>query len=178
MMRSVRSYVRQNVGQSEPAQPWPIARWSGTPRDRCGLADAHVLANVATGRNRPRRGLALLAAIVCILVLSAISVSLVRTVLARVREAGLHEHQLQADALAQSALDRGMALRTANPEYVGEVWVPEVSGFPRLQANIEWIDTPAGGSLRVVCLVPADAAQPVRLERSVPFPSPPPVKAE
>ena len=57
------------------------------------------LANVATSRTdiavgssprelHPRRGIALMAAAVSILVLSAISVSLVRTVLARVQAAG------------------------------------------------------------------------------------------
>jgi len=121
---------------------------------------------------------ALLAAIVCLLVLSAISIGLVRTVLARVREADLHEHQLQADALAQSALARGIAQRTANPAYPGEVWTPEVSGVPRMKAEIQWIDAPTGGSFRVVCFVPADSAQPVRLERTASFPSLPPAKAE
>jgi len=149
-----------------------------SPFQRRESIDAHVLANVAAGVSRTRGGLALLSAIICILVLSAISVSLVRTVLARVREADLHEHRLQADALAQSALERGIAQRTANPAYPGEVWTPVVAGLPRLQANIEWVAAPAGGSLRVVCLVPADAAHPVRLERTAPLPSPLPVKAE
>ena len=125
--------------------------------NRLGCRDALVLANVSTTGARPRSGLALLAAIVCLLVLSAISVGLVRTVLARVREADLHEHQLQADALAQSALARGIAQRAANPAYPGEVWTPEVSGVSRMKAEIQWIDAPTGGSLRVVCFVPADA---------------------
>jgi hypothetical protein len=135
------------------------------------------------GRGRPsygphRRGLALLTAIVCIVVLSAMSVSLVRTVLARLHEAELHAYQLQADALAQSALDRGFAQRSLNPTYPGEVWTPVVSGSPSLKADIQWIDSPEGGTLRVVCLVPADAPRPVRVERMVPFSSPMPAKAE
>ncbi len=131
----------------------------------------------AKGDNH-RSGLALLTAIVCIVVLSAMSVSLVRTVLARLREAELHAQQLQADALAQSAIERGFAQRELNPAYPGEVWTPVVPGAPRLQADIAWIDSPSGGSLRVVCLVPADAARPVRAERVVLFPSPIPAKAE
>ncbi len=128
--------------------------------------------------SRQRRGVALLSSIVCILILSAISISLVRTVLARLHEADLHQYQLQVDALAQSALDRGRVQRTLNPTYSGEVWTPEVSGSPRLQADIQWVDAPAGGALRVVCLVPADASQPVRVERTIPFSSPQPAKAE
>ena len=127
---------------------------------------------------RRRRGVALLSSIVCILILSAISISLVRTVLARLHEADLHQYQLQADALAQSALVRGIEQRTLNPAYTGEVWEPEVPGLPRLQADIQWVDAPSGGALRVVCLVPADASQPVRVERTVPFSSPQPAKAE
>ena len=135
------------------------------------------------GRGRPsygppRHGLALLTSIVCILVLSAMSVSLVRTVLARLHEAELHAHQLQADALAQSALERGFAQRDLNPAYPGEVWTPVVPGSPALKADIQWTDSPDGGTLRVLCLVPADAPRPVRVERVVPFSSPMPAKAE
>ena len=125
-----------------------------------------------------RRGLALLTAIVCIVILSAMSVSLVRTVLARLQEAELHAHQLQADALAQSAFERGLAQRSLNPAYPGEVWSPVVPGSPSLKADIQWVDSPDGGSLRVICLVPADAPRPVRIERVVPFSSPQPAKAE
>ena len=127
---------------------------------------------------RHRRGLALLTSIVCILILSAMSVSLVRTVLARLHEAELHAHQLQADALAQSALERGFAQRSLNAAYPGEVWTPVVPGSPALKADIQWTDSPEGGSLRVLCLVPADAPRPVRVERVVPFSSPRPAKAE
>ena len=106
------------------------------------------------------------------------SVSLVRTVLARLHEAELHAHQLQADALAQSALERGFAQRALNPAYPGEVWTPEVPGSPSLKADIQWVDSPEGGSLRVICLVPADAPRPVRVERIVLISSPQPMKAE
>ena len=128
--------------------------------------------------DHPRSGLALLTALVCIVVLSAMSVSLVRTVLARLHEAELQAQQLQADALAQSALERGIAQRALDPAYPGEVWSPVVPGSPRLQADIAWVDAPTGSSLRVICLVPADNPRPVRVERVVPFTSPQPMKAE
>ena len=132
----------------------------------------------AKGDNAHRRGLALLTAIVCIVILSAMSVSLVRTVLARLQEAELHAHQLQADALAQSALERGFAQRARDPAYPGEVWTPVVPGSPALKADIQWVDSPDGGTLRVICLVPADVPRPVRVERVAPFSSPQPAKAE
>ena len=130
------------------------------------------------GAKGDKRGLALLTAIVCILILSAMSVSLVRTVLARLHEAELHALQLQADALAQSALERGFAQRAVNPAYPGEVWSPVVPGAPAMKAEIQWVDSQDGGSLRVLCLVPADAPRHVRVERVVPFSSPKPAKAE
>ncbi len=129
-------------------------------------------------RRLTRGGLALLSAIICILILSAMSVSLVRTVLARLHEAEVHEWQLQADALAQSALERGFSQRVLNPAYPGEIWSPEVPGIPRMQADILWVDSGSAGALRVICLVPADAPQPIRIERLVPFSSPQPAKAE
>ena len=162
---------RSGVGRPFQAVPVRSSPCDGLERPsyRDPIADRSL-----TGRS----GLALLTAIVCIVVLSAMSVSLVRTVLARLREAELHAYQLQADALAQSAIERGRTQRELNPAYPGEVWTPEVPGFPRLRADIAWVDAPNGGSLQVICLVPADAARPVRVERVVLFPSPIPAKAE
>ena len=54
-----------------------------------------------------RRGIALLSTMVCVVILSAVAASLIRSVLAQTREADQQALQLQADALAQSALDRG-----------------------------------------------------------------------
>ena len=125
-----------------------------------------------------RRGLALLAAMVCIVILSALAIGLVRTVLARIKEANLNEHQLQADALAQSAIERGLARRAADASYAREVWTPAVPGAPPMQAEIQNVVTPSGGTIRVTCLVPADAARPVRVEREAPVPSTLPMKAE
>ena len=162
---------RSGVGRPFQAVPVRSSPCDGLERPsyRDPIADRSL-----TGRS----GLALLTAIVCIVVLSAMSVSLVRTVLARLREAELHAQQLQADALAQSAIERGFAQRTLNPAYPGEVWTPEIAGSPRLQAEISLVDGPTGGSLRVTCLVPADAPRPVRVERVVPFSSLVPTKAE
>lgn len=113
-----------------------------------------------------RGGVALLSAIVCVTILSAVAASLLHTILAQKREADRQADMLQADALAQSALDRGFQQLAANPAYTGEVWTPVVPGAPALKAEIAWSGTPTGGQLQVVCLVPADAALPVRLERT------------
>lgn len=113
-----------------------------------------------------RGGVALLSTIVCVTILSAVAASLLQSILAQKREVDKQANLLQADALAQSALDRGFQQLAANPAYTGEVWTPVVPEAPALKAEIVWAGTPTGGQLRVVCLVPADAALPVRLERT------------
>lgn len=113
-----------------------------------------------------RGGVALLSTIVCVAILSAVAASLLQSVLAQKREVDRQTNLLQADALAQSALDRGFQQLAANPAYTGEVWTPVIPEAPALKAEIAWTGTPTGGQLRVVCLVPADAALPVQLERT------------
>ncbi len=144
------------------------------------LADGQTPAASTRLNATRRRGFALLSALICVLILSAVAASLLRSVLAQMREVDIQAHQLQADALAQSALERGIQQLSANPAYTGEVWTPDVPGAPRLKATIEWVGNPSGGSLRVVCLVPADAQLPVRLERTatITLPSPTPDKSE
>jgi type II secretory pathway pseudopilin PulG len=142
------------------------------------LLHDRAAAGRATDTSPGRRGVALLSAIVCVVIMSAVAASLLRSVLAQVREADRQAFQLQAEALAQSALQRGYQQRTTNPSYLGEVWTPDVAGAPKLKAEIEWTSAATGGTLRVVCLVPADAKLPVRLERTAFLPSPTPVKAE
>ena len=135
----------------------PLCHSSGcTPRRVRGLAHHRGC----------RRGIALLSTMVCVVILSAVAASLIRSILAQSREADQQAVQLQADALAQSALDRGFQQLTANPAYTGEVWTPVVPGAHSLKAEIVWSGTPTGGQLRVICEVPADSARPVRLERT------------
>lgn len=129
---------------------------------------------------RSRGGVALLSTIVCVAILSAVAASLLHSILAQKREVDRQAIMLQADALAQSALDRGFQQLAANPAYTGEVWTPVVPGVPALKAEITWTGSPMGGQLRVICLVPADAPLPVRVERTAALTlmSPAPEKTE
>lgn len=116
-----------------------------------------------------RRAMALLTALVCLVVLAALALTLTRTVLARVREADLHAHQLQADALAESAIVRARSQWQSNAAWTGEVWQPEVEGAPKLHAELRVLDE-SPKQLQIACLVPANAVAPVRVERTVPWP--------
>lgn len=133
-----------------------------------------------TPHRKCRRGIALLSTMVCVVILSAVAASLVRSVLAQMREADRRAEQVQADALAQSALERGFQQLATNPAYTGEVWTPQIPGAPSMKAEIAWTGTPTSGLLRVVCQVPADTALPVRLERTaaINLPSTTPAKTE
>lgn len=120
-----------------------------------------------------RRAMALLSALVCVVVLAALSLTLTRTVLARVREADLHHHQLQADALAESAIVRAQAQWQANPTWTGEDWTPDVARHLKLRAEIRLQPTASPTQLQIVSLVPADSPSPVRVERTLPWPPAP-----
>lgn len=126
--------------------------------------------STSTSVSTPRRGLALLSALVCVVVLAALSLALTRTVLARVREADLHEQRLQADALAESAFVRAQSQWRANPAWTGETWSPKVDGPLQLQAEIR---VPAAGAAPQLLVISQASSGPdsvVRIERSFPWP--------
>jgi len=120
-----------------------------------------------------RRGLALLSALVCVVVLAALSLTLTRTVLARVREAELHHQRLQADALAESAYVRAQSQWRANPDWTGEIWSPKAEGLFQLQAEIRVPAADAEPQLHVVSQVSAGPDSVVRVERRFPWPPAP-----
>ncbi|WP_165227424.1 hypothetical protein [Aquisphaera insulae] len=69
-----------------------------------------------------RRGMAAVAVLVCLVVLTMISGALLR--LGVVRRDGLlvHEREAQSQWLAQAGLERGLARLASNASYAGETW--------------------------------------------------------
>lgn len=126
--------------------------------------------SIASSSQARRQGIALLSALVCIVVLAALALTLTRTVLTRVREADLREHQLQADVLAESAMVRARTQWQSNPTWAGDVWTPDVEGYPKLRAESRVQSAGTLQQLHVVCFVPADADLPARVERTLPWP--------
>lgn len=114
----------------------------------------------------PRKGWALLSALVAVLIVAALSAGLIRAILASHREIELQEHLAQADQLAESARIRVATQLQKTPNYTGEVWKPAASGGSAMQATITVTGTGASPQARVVCLVPADVPHPVRVERA------------
>lgn len=85
-----------------------------------------AVARTGTGRRRQRRGAALLMAIVCLMVMTALAVSLARSLVAQQRQLRLRGSQMQAFWLAESAVERARVRLDATPEYAGEDWHVEL----------------------------------------------------
>ena len=68
--------------------------------------------SIRTFAHASHRGIALLSALVCLVILSAVVMTLSQTVIYRIREGENHQLQLQADALVESALVRARLQRS------------------------------------------------------------------
>ena len=80
----------------------------------------HMEYHVTTRSNR--RGAALLIVLVALVILMIMSATITRLIAARRRTLLLEERRIQADRLAESAIDRARASLLKNPEYAGETW--------------------------------------------------------
>lgn len=115
-----------------------------------------------------RRGIAIMAALVALLVFSALSVTIVKTVLTRIQQAQQLSLQLQADALAESAIERATIQINMRPDYRTEVWSPMITGGPTMRAEIEWSPDPKGkATLHVRCTVSENPEQTVLVEHTL-----------
>jgi type II secretory pathway component PulK len=120
-----------------------------------------------------RRGAALVAALVAVMIVSTLGGVLVRRALEANRRASLAAREAQADALWRSGLDRARARLSSDPAYRGETWaIPAKSlggrGAGRVTIRVE----PAGtGEARATIQAefPVDLAvtAPVRRRREV-----------
>lgn len=82
--------------------------------------NTHTEYYVPTRTNR--RGAALLIVLVALVILMIMSATITRLIAARRRALLLEERRIQADRIAESAIDRARASLLKNPEYAGETW--------------------------------------------------------
>jgi type II secretory pathway component PulJ len=82
----------------------------------------------SSSRLRARSGGALVAAIICLGVVSLVGMSLVRSALSQHRTSRQHERRLQALWLAESAVERTRLQLAAAPEEVSPLWRPVIDG--------------------------------------------------
>lgn len=69
-----------------------------------------------------RRGAILIAVLVCLLVVSALSIQLVRGMILQQRQQRVRQDEVQAYWLAKSACDRAAARLQQDENYAGETW--------------------------------------------------------
>jgi Tfp pilus assembly protein PilX len=88
---------------------------------------------------RHRRGGALVAALVTLLAVTLVAGAVIRLVLHSQRQAWQHQHELQAQWLAESAISRGIAQLNRQPGYSGETWQPDMTmnGGDKPAATVE-----------------------------------------
>jgi type II secretory pathway component PulK len=124
-----------------------------------------------------RRGAALIVVLVMLTVIFAIAGIMLRHIALQQRSARDQQRKLQAQWLAESALDRAIAKLADDPKYAGEKWQPEwSSGVTEQtgQAQIEVKTMPDASNFEIQVTAehpvhPVYRAQ-VVLRRSIPIP--------
>lgn len=117
---------------------------------------------------RNERGIVLLAVIVCLIVIGTLCGSLLRMGLSQQNAARADERQVQADWLAESALERAAARLGRDSNYAGEDWLisPQALGGAmagRVAITVQSVDGQPGLRLvKVQAEFPRDAASRAR----------------
>jgi hypothetical protein len=131
-----------------------------------------------TVRQPPARGgFALLAALLCLIMLSLAVSSLVGLLVDELHVALLAEKKLQSRSLASAGLDRAVIQLEWDPSYRGEVWELTVDEEVDLQANVEITIEPLAHSarrcrIRAIATYPSNSARSVRTELAILAPIP------
>ena len=116
-----------------------------------------------------RRGAVMIIALICLLMATVMVTSLARTAVLERERVIRDEWQLQAEWLAESALDRAV-LRSGDPEYDGETWRPTVADAAEPLGTVKISITRTEGepaTITVVADVPDDATERVRVRREL-----------
>ncbi|MCY2965285.1 MAG: hypothetical protein NT069_16910 [Planctomycetota bacterium] len=119
----------------------------------------------------------LVVVMVCVAVLSMLTITLVRSVIHSDRQLKLEERTVQADWLAQGGLDRAAARLTTSPDYQGEIWeIAEgeggLDGAARIEITIAPLaDLPEQREATVFVTFPANTEQTNRRSRTARLPA-------
>jgi hypothetical protein len=73
-------------------------------------------------RNKPRRGLTVIAVLVCLVIITMVAGSVLKVALAHRDSTRAQERRLQAAWLAEAGLERALARLAGDPDYPGETW--------------------------------------------------------
>ncbi len=127
----------------------------------------------------PRAGLFMIVAMICLLLTSALLGTLLKMAVLGRQQAELDAYGLQADWLAESALDRALAKLAEQPGYQGETWtIPteELDGLHRGQVAISLKPAASNGrEVEVIARFPAEGSQTVKRTKRLRVAMPSPV---
>jgi Tfp pilus assembly protein PilX len=124
-------------------------------------------------RAKPPRGMISVAALVCLLVMTLICGSLLRTIQTQRALVRSEERRLQAEWLAESGLERAYVRLANDPAYTGETWTLSADQLGGMDAGSVTISVGAGPehggvSQRLVSVqadYPGDPPRRVRVRR-------------
>ena len=118
-----------------------------------------------------RRGAVIILAMVCLIIVSAVGSSLVKSALLQRRQVIRDQQRHQAEWLAQAGLERAAAILQSNPEYTGDGWtVPLESqaGKPgHVAIRVEAGDRTNHRTITVVAESPRDADRGATITRRI-----------
>ncbi len=128
----------------------------------------------ARSRGAPRRGAALIIALIALLLVGVLGAELARSAVLQHQQVQHEEWQIQAEWLAESALDRAATMIEADSAYRGETWLPVrgESRAPLGRVLIEITESAEEGlAVRVVADVPDTGESRARVSRERTFPA-------
>jgi len=124
--------------------------------------------------NSRKRGSGLVIALVTLLVVTSIMGSIMHALLTELRQTRQTAIEVQAQWLADAAVERAAARWAANPSYVGETWkvgLPASSSMPEshgvVEVKIERGDSEKSSRIIVHANYPDDSRRRVTAERTV-----------
>ncbi|MFV0443104.1 MAG: hypothetical protein ACK5Q5_06005 [Planctomycetaceae bacterium] len=93
----------------------------------------------------PRRGALLIIVLVCLLAIVALAGTLLKLAVTQHRQSRVQFHQLQAEWLTLSGLDRAARQRANDPDWTGETWTPTL-GLGGETVRVDMRLAPSDGS--------------------------------
>ena len=130
-----------------------------------------------------RRGYMLLVVMICLLLVSLVSTSVLRTASLQYKQVRNQELEEQATWLAEAGIERAAARLIRNPAYTGETWQITIAGADKpMSASVAisitaQIETQPAKSVTVVAVYPTDRQQRAQVTKSVTI-APPAEKKE
>lgn len=133
---------------------------------------------ISKNRKHSRRGGGLVVALVTLLVVTSLMGSLIRSLLVELRQCRHEAVDLQAQWLAEAALDRAVANLRSNANYTGEIWKVKFSPTPAnsgsssgvVEIHIEREATQQPTRVSVDARYPDDPQRRAKVERALHLP--------